>query len=108
MSKIDISKYINDDLHPEVPVVITTEHKGVFFGYTTNVKANPITLRRMRNCLSWTDDMKGFIGLAKVGPSASCRIGPEAEAPVVRAVALVLQCTDAAAAAWERAPWDGK
>jgi hypothetical protein len=37
--------------HDERPVLVWTAHRGVIFGYTTNVHARPITLKRARMCL---------------------------------------------------------
>lgn len=87
------------------PVLVTTAHRGVFFGYTDKTDGLTVVLRRARNCVSWSADVQGFIGLATKGPSASCKIGPAAEELEVRAVTSVAVCSEDAAAAWERAPW---
>lgn len=88
----------------ERAVLVTTEHRGVFFGYATETDGATITLRNARNCIYWSADVKGFLGLAATGPSASCRIGPRADI-TLRAVTCVAECTPAAVAAWESAPW---
>lgn len=88
----------------ERAVVVTTEHRGVFFGYTRDTNGETITLRASRLCLYWSADVKGFMGLAATGPTVSCRIGPPA-AITLRKITAVLECTDAAVAAWEHAPW---
>ncbi len=86
------------------PVIVTTAHRGVFFGYAEDTAGETIKLKRMRNCIFWSADCKGFIGLAKTGPTRNCRIGPEADAEV-RNVTAVLEVTPAAVEAWEAAPW---
>lgn len=64
----------------ERAVVVTTAHRGVFFGYTTEssadiIKTESATLKRARLCVYW-QDTKGFMGLASGGPTAKCKIGP--------------------------------
>lgn len=58
-------------------VVVTTEFRGVFFGEVKNDKKLPseITLINARNCIYWSSDVGGFLGLAAKGPSSSCKIG---------------------------------
>lgn len=88
----------------ERPVIVTTEHRGVFFGYATDIGGDTIELKRARLCLYWSTDVKGFMGLAATGPSASCRIGPAADI-VLRKITAVLSVTPEAVKAWEGAPW---
>jgi hypothetical protein len=88
----------------ERAVVVTTAHRGVFFGYATDVDGEIIKLRAARCCLTWSTEIKGFIGLAATGPSKNCRIGPSADMEV-RAITSVISCTPEAVAAWEAAPW---
>ncbi len=86
------------------PVIVTTAHRGVFFGYATKTDGETISLKRARLCLYWSCDVKGFMGLAANGPSASCRIGPPADM-TLRAITAVLEVTPAATAKWEAMPW---
>lgn len=86
------------------PVVVTTANRGVFFGYAENTDGETIKLSRARNCVYWSADVKGFIGLAATGPTASCRIGPAADL-TLRNITCVLECTPAATQAWEASPW---
>ena len=79
-------------------------HRGVFFGYADDTDGRTITLREGRLCVYWSADVRGFMGLAATGPTRGCRIGPPATI-AVRAVTTVLECTPAAVAAWEAAPW---
>jgi hypothetical protein len=88
----------------ERPVVVTTAHRGVFFGYASDVDGETITLKRARLCVYWTSDLRGFMGLAANGPSSSCRIGPPADIEL-RAITAVVAVTPEAAAKWEAAPW---
>ena len=86
------------------PVIVTTAHRGVFFGYATNTTGETIRLQRARLCLYWSKDVKGFMGLADRGPTKTCRIGPPADI-TLRAITAVVEVTPAAVLAWEAAPW---
>src|SRR5258708_37950216 len=88
----------------EMAVLVTTAHRGVFFGYATEWDGEIVKLKRARLCLSWSADVKGFMGLAANGPSKSCRIGPPADIDL-RSITAVVSVTPAAVEAWEKAPW---
>lgn len=88
----------------EQAVVVTTLHRGVFFGYATKTDGAIIDLRAARNCLSWSSDIKGFMGLAATGPSKQCRVGPAADISL-RDITSVIKCSPEATKAWELAPW---
>lgn len=85
-------------------VLVTTAHKGVFFGYARKTDGATIKLRAARNCIYWTTVEKGFLGLASTGPGLGCKIGPAADIEL-RDITCVAEVTDAAAAKWENAPW---
>lgn len=88
----------------ERPVLVTTSHRGVFFGYATKTDGDQIALKRARNCIYWSSDVKGFMGLAANGPTAGCRIGPAADI-TLRNITAVLEVAPAAVEHWEKAPW---
>jgi hypothetical protein len=88
----------------ERAVLVTTAHRGVFFGYATETGGPTIKLRSARNCIYWSSDTKGFLGLASKGPAAGCRIGPAADIEL-RDITCVAECSPEAVAAWEKAPW---
>ena len=88
----------------ERPVLVTTVHRGVFFGYAKCSSGDTIKLRAARNCVYWSADVKGFEGLAANGPTASCRIGPKADLEL-RNITCIAECTPEAVKAWEAAPW---
>ena len=87
------------------PVIVTTAHRGVFFGYATNIDGETIALKDARLCLYWSADVRGFMGLAATGPSATCRVGPPADI-VLRNITAVLSVTPTAEAAWKGGPWN--
>lgn len=90
-----------------LPVIVTTTHKGVFFGYTPPGDFTRDTIRIVdaRMCVSWSSEIKGILGLASTGPSRSCRIGPRVPAITLRDVTAVTEVSEAAVEAWETAPW---
>ncbi len=87
------------------PVVVTTAHRGVFFGYASKTDGETIKLRAARLCVYWSSDLRGFMGLAAVGPNKSCRIGPAADIEI-RNITSVVECSEQATKAWEDAPWN--
>jgi hypothetical protein len=94
----------SDKKNGERAVVVTTEHRGVFFGYATATDGAQISLRAARLCVYWSTDMHGFMGLASHGPSKSCKIGPAVDI-TLRKITSVIEATPEAVAKWESAPW---
>ena len=88
----------------ERPVVVCTLHRGVFFGYATDTSGDVIHLRAARNCIYWSYDVRGFMGLAATGPDKASKVGPAADIEV-RNITSVIECTPEAVAAWENSPW---
>lgn len=88
----------------ERAVLVTTSHRGVFFGYATDTSGSTIALRAARNCIYWPADNKGFMGLAAMGPLKGSKVGPAADIEL-RDITSVAECTTAAVTAWETAPW---
>lgn len=93
-----------------VPVLVTTDKdkRGVFFGYVPEFPASvpaEMTLSDARNCVYWSQDVKGVFGLASGGPSAGCRIGPKVSELLLSGVTSVARCTDEATERFEEGPW---
>jgi hypothetical protein len=86
------------------PVLVTTAHRGVFFGYASNTDGDTIELKRARLCVYWSTDVRGVMGLPANGPSKSCRIGPAADI-TLRSITAIAEVTPEAVKAWEAAPW---
>lgn len=88
------------------PFVVTTE-RGAFFGYGDGRVAEDgsITLQLCRMCVYWPTATHGVVGLAANGPQEGARVSPAAPAVHIRNVTAVMDCTAAAAAAWEKEPW---
>lgn len=88
----------------EQAVLVTTAHRGVFFGYAIDTDGATIKLRAARNCVYWPSSNKGFMGLAAEGPHKGAKVGPAASIEL-RDITAVVECSVEAVAAWEAAPW---
>jgi hypothetical protein len=83
------------------PVLVCTEYRGVFFGYTAKFALGDQRLTNCRNVTYWSTDVSGFQGLAENGPTALCRVGALVAGPVLLSkVTYVAQCSSKAAQAW--------
>lgn len=88
-----------------VPLVVTTEFRGVFFGWGFPTEGTTIRLEKAQNCIFWSSDIGGVLGLANPGPSKSCRIGPPIPAITLQKVTSLMECSPEAVKAWEKKPW---
>lgn len=88
-------------------VVVTTENRGVFFGYVIDQKKVPseITLKDARMCVYWSAATKGVLGLASTGPANGCKITSSVPEMVAYKVTAVLKCSPEAVEVWERGIW---
>jgi hypothetical protein len=82
-------------------VLITTEYRGVFFGYTEDTSGDVVTLTNARNCIYWPPAQGGFMGLASEGPAEGSRIGAKVERIELRKVTSITEVSDAAVTKWE-------
>lgn len=89
------------------PVVVTTEHRGVFFGDLDgeDAESKVITLTGAQMCVYWTTDVQGVVGLAVTGPSKGSRVTPAAPKITLQGVTSVMDATKEAAEAWRARPW---
>lgn len=90
---------------PSTALLVTTAHRGVFFGYGVQSDASTITLTDARMCVYWTADLHGVIGLATRGPGSGCKIGPAASSITLRDVTAVIECSAAAVENWKKEIW---
>ena len=89
----------------ERPVIILTEFKEIFFGYTKDTTGDRIQLHNARQACYFSEKTHGLLGLASMGPQSGSRIGPSANLEV-RKIVNVIECTSKAADAWEAAKWE--
>ena len=89
------------------PVIVTTDKRGVFFGYCADAQADPVVLGQARMCVYWSVGMKGIMGLASRGPDLECKITDAVPSMSIpgRDVTSVLSCTEEAVQKWEAQPW---
>ena len=85
------------------PVLVTTEHRGVFFGYAADTSGDVITLRNCRNCIYWPSGNGGFGGLASEGPAQGARIGAKVAQIELRKITSVAEVSAEAVEKWEAA-----
>ena len=84
-------------------VIVTTEFRGVFFGYVKDDSKLPekITLTDAKNCIYWSPETKGVFGLASAGPAEGSKIGPKIPELTVWKVTSVSECTPEAVENWQ-------
>ena len=85
------------------PVLVTTAHRGVFFGNLSadqDEDAKTLVLTHCRNAIYWSGS-QGFLGLAAHGPEEGSKIGATAKSVRLHDVTSVTECTNKAAAKWE-------
>ena len=85
----------------ERAVIVTTEHRGVFFGYATDTGGDKIQLRSARMAISF-GTTRGLMELAETGPTSRSKISARADMEV-RKVTAVFDVTAGATKAWEGA-----
>jgi hypothetical protein len=94
-----MSDFIRDGL----PVIVCTEYKGVFFGYTKDdLNKEPIRLTAAR-CAIQFGTTGGILELAEKGPTSRSKIGARAPGIRLRKVSAVIELSPQAVVAWEKA-----
>lgn len=85
----------------ERPVIVCTEHRGVFFGYADDTSGTEIKLQRARMAIAF-GTTRGVMELAETGPTPRSKVSARADIDV-RKVTAVFEVTPAAAEKWEDA-----
>ncbi len=88
-------------------VMVTTKHRGVFFGYLREENgADSVELDQARMCVYWSAKVRGVLGLAEAGPTEGCRITHSLSEPVILyGVTGVYGVSPGAVQRWEEGPW---
>jgi hypothetical protein len=81
------------------PVIVCTEHRGVFFGYATDTSGDSIQLRDARMAIYW-GTTKGVMELAETGPTSSSKISAKADIEI-RKITAVFEVASAALEKWK-------
>ena len=88
------------------PVLVTTEHRGVFFGYVDEYpnldESNTIKLDSAKMAIRWGTD-KGVMQLANEGVQESSLISSMADIPSLAKVTAVFAVTKQAEKTWTAA-----
>ena len=86
-------------------VVVTTSHRGVFFGDLESRDSNTVVLKNARNCAYWSSSTKGFLGLAEKGPQDGSKVGPSVPRLELFDVTSISDCSESAVEKWENGTW---
>ena len=81
------------------PVIVCTEHRGVFFGYADDTSGATISLKRARMAI-YFGTSRGVMELAETGPTEKSKVSARADIEV-RKVTAVFEVTAVAAKEWE-------
>ena len=90
-------------------VMVTTKHRGVFFGYVDDTKLGEnesLAIEDARMCVYWSPAMHGVLGLATQGPDSASRVGQAVPGETeLLGVTAIFPVTPEATERWEAAPW---
>ena len=81
------------------PVIICTEHRGVFFGYANETSGDTISLTDARMAIAF-GTTKGVMQLAETGPTDRSKISAKADIEV-RKVTAVFEVSPEAKVKWD-------
>lgn len=96
-----VAKKTSKKATKERPVIVTTEHRAVVFGYASDTSGSSIHLRGGKWAIYW-GTTRGIAQLAATGPTTSSKISLPADL-VLHKVTAVFEVTTEAEAAWNRA-----
>ena len=88
-----------------IPLVVTTESRGVFFGYGQVTTKKEVSLEKARMCVYWNEVVRGVLGLAAIGPNSGCKISYAIPGITLQKVTAIMECTPEAVENWEAGPW---
>lgn len=86
-------------------VVVTTDKRGVFFGRLVRHEGDVADLADAQNCIYWSTQTRGVLGLAAKGPQKGSRVGPPISLLTLNGVTSLAKCSKEASAAWKEQPW---
>lgn len=87
-------------------IVVLTEFKVIFCGWSSDYNEQTVNLRDARQACYYSAETKGLLGLATNGPARGSKIGPAVTSLQCRRVVNVIECSSAAQKAWEGAKWE--
>lgn len=93
----------------EIAYLVCVEPRVVLFGYATPVeieKDRPV-LKKARMLVRWSEETRGVLGAASIGPQEGSRISPPVKEIEIRTkVECVIPCTEEAVKVWESGRWN--
>lgn len=88
------------------PVVVSTAHRGIFVGYTSDSgDGDAIELTQARMVVYYGAETRSFMGLAVRGPLGA-KVSPAVIRIKLRNVTAVVDASPEAVVAWEKEPWN--
>jgi hypothetical protein len=87
------------------PVLITTEHRGVFAGLVPDdqdMTARSMPLKSARMAIYW-GTTRGVMQLAETGPTEKSKISAVADVPMLNDITAIFTITDEAWGKWQSA-----
>lgn len=87
-------------------VVVSTVHRGVFFGVLESRNDLELTLTDARMCVYWDKVTRGFVGLAAVGPTGGSRVSFACPRLTLTGITAIIECSDEATKKWLEGPWN--
>ena len=82
-------------------VLVTTEHRGVFFG-TLKSESKEYAVLEGARCAIYFGTTRGFLELADTGPTDSSKIGSEVAQLKLYDITSITLVSDKAAEAWRK------
>lgn len=87
-------------------VVVTTEHRGVFFGFLAGDRSGKtLSITDAQMCVYWSEDVQGVLGLASHGPDSRCKVSRPVTRITLQGVTAVMDAAPGAVTAWQDRPW---
>lgn len=87
------------------PVLVTTEHRGVFAGLINDdqdITAKAMPLHNAKMAIKWGTN-KGVMQLAETGPTNNSRISAKADIPMLHDITAIFDITPEAWKKWQEA-----
>lgn len=85
-----------------IPVLITTNNRGIYYGYLTENNApDMVRLEKARVCVQWDAGNEGFLVMAVRGPQGVAEVSLAVGSLEVYGVATIAHCSPEAAEAWD-------
>jgi hypothetical protein len=89
-------------------IVVTTDKRGVFFGFCQDYTQRPLVLENARMAIYWDKSVGGVLGLSDTGPSPSSRISAVCPSITIEGITSVMSCTETAIKNWKEAKVQGR